>query len=154
MYKIISLIIILMSFSNIFFQQYTKEDTVQFNLAFEYYNNENSEKAFEILSELVDQNTNYPPVYYYMGIINQVKGNYDEAKKYYLITIEKDSSFSHAYSNLGSIIDDNGQSLNYLNKILLQDDLSRMQMMKKNKLAQKLQYGLKKTRKHPPIIPF
>lgn len=154
MYKIISLIIILMSFSNIFFQQYTKEDTVQFNLAFEYYNNENSEKAFEILSELVDQNTNYPPVYYYMGIINQVKGNYDEAKKYYLITIEKDSSFSHAYSNLGSIIDDNGQSLNYLNKILLQDDLSRMQMMKKNKLAQKLQYGLKKTRKHPPITPF
>jgi len=60
---------------------------------------------FEVLmKEAISQDPNNATLYFNLGVVNAQRGERDEAKKYYLKTIELDSNFESGYLNLVSLI--------------------------------------------------
>lgn len=80
-------------------------DLIRYNLALEYLTEKNPELAKEQLIQLIENNNWYNlfRVYYTLGGIYRLEGNYDEATNNYQASIAKNPTYKDTYNNIGAM---------------------------------------------------
>ena len=79
----------------------------------------NREKFKELMKLAVQKDPDNAILYYNLGVINGEQGEFDEAKKFYLKSLELDPSYTATYLNLvGLILEGEGPIVEEMNKLV------------------------------------
>ena len=92
-------------------------------LAQEYINQEEYEKANEMVSKYLDGD-NYPEAHFYAGYLDFREGNLNKAEEHFQAAVEQRTDFPEAYYNLGLIYwqrNDTDLAIEYIEKAIEQD---------------------------------
>jgi tetratricopeptide (TPR) repeat protein len=77
------------------------------------------EKFKELMKLAVQKDPDNAILYYNLGVINGEQGEFDEAKKFYLKSLELDPSYTATYLNLvGLILEEEGPIVEEMNKLV------------------------------------
>ncbi|RKU30856.1 hypothetical protein C6497_04055 [Candidatus Poribacteria bacterium] len=82
------------------------EPTVQAKLATAYHRNKQLDKADELFQKAVKGAGEMAPVNWYiaLGQIETERGNLEQARRYYIVAVQLDSTSTAAYNNLGYVL--------------------------------------------------
>lgn len=93
---------------NSFSQSLSPNDSALFSKAVNYYDQGNFKSSYEILAKLINNGVKDPKIYYYIGLIYHNINNYEEAKKFYNLALQEDSTYSAPYSDISVILMNEG----------------------------------------------